>query len=144
MATYFPPRREENPYLPFGDQRNSPFYGKDILSVKQFVRSDLDYIFGVAHEMSEMVERVGSFDLLKGKILANLFYEPSNSYLLVFHFSDGAFGWQRHPDQRSALLVCVERRILAGYRTNPRVLCRCDRTAPPGSGRFGAGSQICP
>lgn len=77
MATYFPPRREENPYLPFGDQRNSPFYGKDILSVKQFVRSDLDYIFGVAHEMSEMVERVGSFDLLKGKILANLFYEPS-------------------------------------------------------------------
>jgi len=27
--------------------------------------------------MREMVERVGSFDLLKGKILANLFYEPS-------------------------------------------------------------------
>jgi aspartate carbamoyltransferase len=31
----------------------------------------------VAHEMREMVARVGSFDLLKGKILANLFYEPS-------------------------------------------------------------------
>ena len=77
MATHLPPHREENPYLPFGDQRNAPFYGKDILSVKQFVRSDLDYIFGVAHEMREMVERVGSFDLLKGKILANLFYEPS-------------------------------------------------------------------
>lgn len=77
MATHLPPYREENPYLPFGDQRNAPFYGKDILSVKQFVRSDLDYIFGVAHEMREMVERVGSFDLLKGKILANLFYEPS-------------------------------------------------------------------
>jgi aspartate carbamoyltransferase len=27
--------------------------------------------------MEEMVRRVGSFDLLKGKILANLFYEPS-------------------------------------------------------------------
>ncbi len=40
-------------------------------------RSDLDYIFGVAHEMREMVARVGTFDLLKGKILANLFYEPS-------------------------------------------------------------------
>jgi aspartate carbamoyltransferase len=49
----------------------------DILSVKQFSREDLDYIFGVAHEMREMVERVGTFDLLKGKILANLFYEPS-------------------------------------------------------------------
>ncbi|MBE0411352.1 MAG: aspartate carbamoyltransferase [Anaerolineales bacterium] len=67
----------ENTFLPFGDQRNAPFYGKDILSVKQFNRSDLDYIFGVAHEMRVMVERIGTFDLLKGKILANLFYEPS-------------------------------------------------------------------
>ena len=64
-------------YLPFGDQQDSLFYGKDILSVKQFNRDDLEYIFGVAHEMREMVQRVGSFDLLKGKILANLFYEPS-------------------------------------------------------------------
>lgn len=77
MATYTPPTREPNPYLPFGDQRNAPFYGKDILSVKQFSRADLEYIFGVAQEMHEMVARVGSFDLLKGKILANLFYEPS-------------------------------------------------------------------
>ena len=77
MATYLPPTKMENPYLPFGDQRSSPFYGKDILSVKQFNRSDLEYIFGVAHEMREMVARVGTFDLLKGKILANLFYEPS-------------------------------------------------------------------
>ena len=76
--THTPPKsNKENPYLPFGDQRNAPFYGKDILSVKQFTRQDLDYIFGVAHEMQEMVARVGSFDLLKGKILANLFYEPS-------------------------------------------------------------------
>ncbi len=77
MATYLPPTRLENPHLPFGDQRNAPFYGRDILSVKQFGREDLDYIFGVAHEMQEMVQRVGTFDLLKGKILANLFYEPS-------------------------------------------------------------------
>jgi aspartate carbamoyltransferase len=77
MATYVPPTRTENPHLPFGDQRTAPFYGKDILSVNQFARSDLSYIFDVAHEMREMVARVGSFDLLKGKILANLFYEPS-------------------------------------------------------------------
>ena len=77
MATYIPPNREENPYLPFGDHRSAPFYGKDVLSVKQFSREDLDYIFGVAHEMHTMVERIGTFDLLKGKILANLFYEPS-------------------------------------------------------------------
>jgi aspartate carbamoyltransferase len=36
----------------------------DILSVLQL-------------EMRSMVERIGTFDLLKGKILANLFYEPS-------------------------------------------------------------------
>jgi aspartate carbamoyltransferase catalytic subunit len=76
MSTHIP-AHFENTFLPFGDQRNAPFYGKDILSVNQFSRSDLDYIFGVAHEMRVMVERIGTFDLLKGKILANLFYEPS-------------------------------------------------------------------
>lgn len=77
MSTFIPPVQSQNPYLPFGDHRGAPWYGKDILSVKQFSRADLDYIFGVAHEMREMVARVGTFDLLKGKILANLFYEPS-------------------------------------------------------------------
>lgn len=77
MTSFAPPIHGNNPHLPFGDQQDSPFYGKDILSVKQFNRDQLDYIFGVAHEMYEMVTRVGSFDLLKGKILAALFYEPS-------------------------------------------------------------------
>ena len=71
------PTNHTSPYLPFGDQRTAPWYGKDIISVKQFERDDLEYVFGVAHEMRGMVERVGTFDLLKGKILANLFYEPS-------------------------------------------------------------------
>ena len=72
-----PVTNHTSPYLPFGDQRTAPWYGKDIISVKQFERDDLEYVFGVAHEMRGMVERVGTFDLLKGKILANLFYEPS-------------------------------------------------------------------
>ena len=71
------PTQPNSPYLPFGDHKNAPWYGKDIISVKQFSRADLEYIFGVAHEMHGMVDRVGTFDLLKGKILANLFYEPS-------------------------------------------------------------------
>ena len=69
--------QSNNPHLPFGDQRTSLWYGKDVLSVRQFNREDLEYIFAVAHEMRVMVERIGTFDLLKGKILANLFYEPS-------------------------------------------------------------------
>src|SRR5512134_1813867 len=71
------PTNHTSPHLPFGDQRTAPWYGQDIISVKQFSRSDLEYVFGVAHEMRGMVARVGTFDLLKGKILANLFYEPS-------------------------------------------------------------------
>jgi aspartate carbamoyltransferase len=77
MALHTPPTNKQNPYLPFGDRQDAPFYGKDILSVRQFSRRDLEYIFGVASEMEEMVRRVGSFDLLKGKILASVFYEPS-------------------------------------------------------------------
>lgn len=77
MSNQTDPHLAENPYLPFGDQRSSPYYARDILSVNQFSKEDLNYIFGVAHEMREMVTRVGTFDLLKGKILASLFYEPS-------------------------------------------------------------------
>ncbi len=71
------PTQSTSPHLPFGENKNAAWYGKDILSVKQFDRADLEYVFGVAHEMRGMVERVGTFDILKGKILANLFYEPS-------------------------------------------------------------------
>ena len=71
------PTNSPSPHLPFGENKNAAWYGKDIISVKQFSRADLEYVFGVAHEMRGMVERVGTFDLLKGKILANLFYEPS-------------------------------------------------------------------
>src|SRR5512142_777654 len=77
MTLHTPRKLNHSPHLPFGDKQDAPFYGKDILSVRQFSRADLDYVFGVAREMEEMVRRVGSFDLLKGKILANLFYEPS-------------------------------------------------------------------
>lgn len=79
MATFEPStvERVRSPHLPFGDRQDTPYYGMDILSVSQFGRDDLAYIFGVAEEMRSMVERVGTFELLKGKILANLFYEPS-------------------------------------------------------------------
>lgn len=59
------------------DTIGNGFYGQDILSVSQFDKQKLDYIFGVAHEMQTLVERFGSADLLRGKILSNLFYEPS-------------------------------------------------------------------
>ncbi len=51
--------------------------GHDIISVNQFDRDKLAYIFTRSHEMRELVERVGGCDLLKGYVLACLFYEPS-------------------------------------------------------------------
>jgi aspartate carbamoyltransferase catalytic subunit len=71
------PQHLLNTHLPLGDQRTGTFYGKDIISVAQFCREDLEYVFGVAEAMRTMVAHIGTFDLLKGKILANLFYEPS-------------------------------------------------------------------
>jgi aspartate carbamoyltransferase len=70
-------RRTVSRHLPFGEKRDTRLYRQHILSVSQFDRADLEMIFEVAEEMRAMVERVGTFDLLKGKVLTNLFYEPS-------------------------------------------------------------------
>lgn len=51
--------------------------GQDVISVKQFSPALLDHVFHLADEMRVLVERFGSADLLQGKIMANLFYEPS-------------------------------------------------------------------
>lgn len=51
--------------------------GTSILSVKPWSREDLEAVLDVAHRMRTMVELVGSVDLLKGYLLANVFYEPS-------------------------------------------------------------------
>lgn len=71
------PTHLQSSHLPLGDQRAGRFYGMDIISVAQFGRDDLEYVFGVAQAMRTMVAHIGTFDLLKGKILASLFYEPS-------------------------------------------------------------------
>lgn len=57
--------------------RSTDFTGQDILSVSQFDRDGLEYVFIRAHEMREMVDRIGYSNLLKGHILTCLFYEPS-------------------------------------------------------------------
>jgi len=64
--------------------RQQSFYGRDIVSVRQFTRDDLNYIFTVSDEMRSLVHRVGATDLLKGHILANLFYEPSTRTFASF------------------------------------------------------------
>ena len=58
------------------------FEGRDIISIRDLTREDVDYILETA-ELIEPLTRVGS-DILKGKILANLFFEPSTRTRLSF------------------------------------------------------------
>ncbi|KAL6299175.1 carbamoyl-phosphate synthase [Sparassis latifolia] len=53
------------------------FHRRHILSVKQFTHKDVHDLFSLAHEMQLQVERNGTLDVLKGKVLCTLFYEPS-------------------------------------------------------------------
>ncbi|KAK4696547.1 aspartate carbamoyltransferase catalytic subunit, partial [Lecanoromycetidae sp. Uapishka_2] len=55
----------------------SPFKQHHILSVSQFSRQDLHLLFTVAQEMILGVQRYGIMDILKGRLLCTIFYEPS-------------------------------------------------------------------
>jgi carbamoyl-phosphate synthase/aspartate carbamoyltransferase len=56
---------------------HAAFHRRHILSVKQFGHRDVHDLFSLAHEMRLQVERNGTLDILKGKVLCTLFYEPS-------------------------------------------------------------------
>lgn len=58
------------------------FEGRDIISVKDFSREEIDYVFDVARSMEPLVSK-GS-EMLRGKILATLFFEASTRTRLSF------------------------------------------------------------
>ena len=58
------------------------FKGRHIISIKQFTREELDFILKIANQMENHYEK--GADLLKGKILATLFFEPSTRTRLSF------------------------------------------------------------
>ncbi|MFP3984494.1 MAG: aspartate carbamoyltransferase [Candidatus Bathyarchaeia archaeon] len=58
------------------------FEGRDIISLKDFSRKEIDYVFEMTRAM-EPIARTGS-DLLRGKILATLFFEASTRTRLSF------------------------------------------------------------
>lgn len=57
---------------------------KHILSTKQFKRSDVEQLMREAEAMRKMVLTQGGNDLLKGKLVALLFYEPSTRTFASF------------------------------------------------------------
>ncbi|KAI0843200.1 carbamoyl-phosphate synth [Hypoxylon sp. FL0890] len=55
----------------------SAFKNAHVLSVKQYTRSDLHLLFTVAQEMRLGVDREGVLNILRGRVLCTMFYEPS-------------------------------------------------------------------
>src|SRR3990170_1705469 len=58
------------------------FKGRDIISIEDFSQQEINHILDVAKTM-EPLAKIGS-DMLKGKILATLFFEPSTRTRLSF------------------------------------------------------------
>ena len=58
--------------------------GKDILHGNQFTKKDIDAILRTAASFEKELKEKGQVNLLKGKILATLFYEPSTRTRLSF------------------------------------------------------------
>ncbi|MCX8116578.1 MAG: aspartate carbamoyltransferase [Desulfobacterota bacterium] len=62
----------------------STLRGKDILHGNQFSKKEIEAILKVASEFEKELKKRGSIPLLKGKILATLFFEPSTRTRLSF------------------------------------------------------------
>src|SRR3989338_11166996 len=58
--------------------------GKDIISLRELKKEEIDYLLSRAADFEKVLQKEGSSDLLKGKILATLFYEPSTRTRLSF------------------------------------------------------------
>jgi aspartate carbamoyltransferase catalytic subunit len=58
------------------------FKGRDIISIEDFTREEINYILNSSHNMEPLAAK--SSDMLKGKILATLFFEPSTRTRLSF------------------------------------------------------------
>ncbi|MGC8608782.1 MAG: aspartate carbamoyltransferase [Thermoplasmata archaeon] len=57
---------------------------KSIISIDDIDKSDIFEVFDVADEMLGKIEKGGNTDLMKSKIMATLFYEPSTRTRLSF------------------------------------------------------------
>lgn len=63
---------------------NGDFKGKHILSLDQFSAKDLKKVFQVTHVMERLVKKKTASNLLKGRVVAGLFYEPSSRTFASF------------------------------------------------------------
>ncbi|XP_059583288.1 CAD protein isoform X3 [Alligator mississippiensis] len=64
------------PHLPTSPLLH-PLVGQHVLSVKQFTKDQMSHLFNVAHTLRMMVQKERSLEILKGKVMASMFYEVS-------------------------------------------------------------------
>ena len=68
------------------------FKGKDIISIKDFSKKEIDYILEYAKKMIPYAKGEKYIDALKGKILSSLFFEPSTRTRLSFESAMNRLG----------------------------------------------------
>ena len=60
------------------------FKGRDVVSINDFTLEEINYILDVAEKMVPAAKGEEALELVPGKLLASLFYEPSTRTLLSF------------------------------------------------------------
>jgi len=68
------------------------FKGKDIISIKDFSKKEINFILDYADKMLPYAQGKKFKDFLKGKVLASLFFEPSTRTRLSFESSMNRLG----------------------------------------------------
>uniref|UniRef100_A0A8C7L928 Multifunctional protein CAD n=1 Tax=Oncorhynchus kisutch TaxID=8019 RepID=A0A8C7L928_ONCKI len=81
LARILSPRAEAAAGQPLAHLQTSPvlhpLVGQHVLSVRQFSKEQISHMFNVAHTLRLMVQKERSLDILKGKVMASMFYEVS-------------------------------------------------------------------
>jgi len=68
------------------------FKGKDVISIKDFSKKEINYILNYSNEMVPYARGEKYKDILKGKVLSSLFFEPSTRTRLSFESAMNRLG----------------------------------------------------
>jgi len=68
------------------------FAGKDIISIKDFSKTEINYILNCGKKMVPYAKGKNYRDILKGKVLSTLFFEPSTRTRLSFESAMNRLG----------------------------------------------------
>src|ERR671930_2808752 len=70
---------------------NNHFYNQDIISIKDFTKQDLEFVFSVTNKISILRPNEKS-ELGKGRTLGYIFYEPSTRTRMSFEAAMASLG----------------------------------------------------